>query len=273
MINVHLIGSGRWSKKISQILCNSRDSKYLPILHSREEFHLTELDDSKTEIIWLTLFPESQIEKIEELKNANTKIVLEKPFYLNTDQRVDFIDAISGFEGKFWPSIPWQFGAPWLDFLQTFEPSQDCIKIEIIHCGEPTHRSIPFSLDWFSHDVPMIVQIFRGRSGTLPEISRVVSETDSVTIFLSDGSSVKFIHKISKISKYKWLVENKNHFKEINFLDFDSTTKVLDYHPIVKMLDYVVQSEKGFSRETLKDIDSLLSILVESDLESGIKKK
>jgi hypothetical protein len=273
MINVHLIGAGRWSKKISEILSNSKDSKYLPVLHSTEEFHLMDLDDSKTEIIWLTLFPERQIEKIKELKNANTKIVLEKPFYLNTDQRIDFIDAISGFEGKFWPSIPWQFGAPWLDFLQTFEPLQDSIKIEIIHSGEPTHRSIPFSLDWFSHDVPMIVQIFRDKSGTLPDISRVVSETDSITIFFSDGSSVKFTHKISKISEYKWHFEDENHFKEINFLDFDGTTKVLEYHPIVKMLDYVVRSEKGFSRETLKDIDSLLSILVESELESGRKKK
>jgi hypothetical protein len=273
MITINLIGTGRWSEKIAQILSSSRPLKYMPIIHSISEFDPLQFNKSSSEIIWLTLFSESQIDQMDILKNMNVKIIIEKPYYVNLEERSNFLKVINGFEEKFWPSVPWQFGKPWIDFEKNLNLSEQSFILEVIHRGKTKHHSIPFLLDWFSHDIHMIVKIFNDKYGTLPGISKVFSKPGAVTIFFSDGSLVKFIHEISEISEYKWCFQDGYHFTKINFLDFNTEAGVPELHPIVNMLDKVVRSDSGFSKEKLNQVDSIFSVLVESQLESNCETK
>jgi hypothetical protein len=269
MIKVNLIGEGRWSEKISRILEVSEPLKYAPIKFATSDFEHEKLKNLDQEIIWLTLFPDSQIEQINKLKHEEVKVILEKPYYVNFEQRARFFDAISGFERKFWPSIPWQFGKPWLEFEESVNLSKGSISLEVIHRGRPSHKSIPFSIDWCSHDFNMIVKIFEKMHGSVPSISRVFPDKNSLTIHFNEGSLVKFVNELSEINEYRWNFRIGEESGSFDFLDFAAISQEVTNHPIVKMLDQVQSNRQGLTKETLRAVDSLLSAMIESGFQGG----
>ena len=269
MIKVNLIGEGRWSEKIYKVLEVSEQLKYFPIKYAPSEFEHDKFKDSNEEIVWLTLFPDSQIEQINKFKHKEVKIILEKPYYVNFEQRERFFDAISGFERKFWPSIPWQFGKPWLDFEDSVNLSKGSISLEVIHRGFPQHKSIPFSIDWCSHDFNMIVKIFEKIHGSVPSISRVFSDKNSLTIHFDEGSFVKFVNELSEIKEYRWNFRIGEKSGSIDFLDFAAISHEVTNHPIVKMLDEVQSNRQGLTKGTLSAVDSLLSAMIKSGFQGG----
>lgn len=265
MIKVHLIGTGRWSSKIAKILESSVEPKYEPAVLSITDLKTVDLNEFRDSIIWLTLFPQSQIEQINVLKQINVKVILEKPYYLSMEQRDDFLKAIRGFEESFWPSIPWQYGAPWRKYERTIKSSKKRIEIDILHMGNPIHHSIPFFLDWCSHDVHMLIDFFMKRNKIFPEITQVSRHAESLAIILADDSKVTLSCKESDAPKYTWKILDENGTREINFLDFGGRDHSISRHPIESMLDDVLDGNRGLTAEKLNFIDYLLCTLVQSE--------
>lgn len=264
MIKVHIVGKGRWSNKIHRILSDSESTRYVPILHSVSDFRPEIIKNSNMEVIWLTLFSESQIEQINSLKQIGSKIILEKPYYLDYHQRLNFFRAISGFEERFWPSIPWQFGKPWLRFQASLKSDLQKLHIEITHKGEKPHHSIPMLIDWCSHDIHMLLQLFTIRLGKQPRINKVISKDCSILVSYENLISIEFSTEESSSREYMWKIQDGLTYREINFLDFKDRGEITQIHPIIKMLDNVVESKFGFSRDELTAVDCLLSAFIDS---------
>ena len=183
--SILFIGSGEWSRKVSNILVAS-ESRLKPVVISARYFLNTEklalpegriLEDFS--FIWITTFPEMQLKILEQLQDLNSRIILEKPIALTLDDIKRLRSILPRVKSSVYLSQPWTFSKLWESaFKQIFQNYED-LEIDALRVGELQRERISPSLDWLPHELYLLASLIQSRK----------LGNESLKLLFSKGSS------------------------------------------------------------------------------------
>lgn len=222
--SILVVGNGVWGNKLRNLftgwgfrvqLCGAR--KFLTLTSKEKEFIST------NHTVWIASTPDLQIEVIAELSNSRNiqRLIIEKPFFRDHQEKIKFFEVMNCTKVNISASSPWLYSDIWLKskpkILKLFAP----LHFSILRSGPVRNKSIPPHLDWLTHDVQLISNLFYSET-SLETFQRIKRDVDNdfgkINIEFTNGSTLEMRGGISKNKESRWLVQdsNKDEF-EVDF--------------------------------------------------------
>jgi predicted dehydrogenase len=158
-----VIGAGIWGNKISDLF-----QKWdFNVIHYGARDYLNLSFKGKqmatvTDLVWIASIPDLQIRIMKEIKKLEIKsmIILEKPFFRNFKEHEEFNEIIKTRDLIIRASSPWVYSDIWLKAKDIILQLDDPLSIKITRSGPFKRSKIQSYLDWLSHDVQLISDLF-----------------------------------------------------------------------------------------------------------------
>ena len=223
-----IIGNGVWGKKLSELFqkwnfkisrCGARD--YLDLSCGDKQ------QVSNTDLIWIASYPDTQIQIMQEIMKLKIKslIILEKPFFRNLKEQEEFNRILDTSNLSIRSSSPWVYSDIWLKSKHSILKLNGPLKIEILRSGPFKRTQIESYLDWLSHDVQLLSDLFTF-DVTIGEVQSQFNLqepcTKKYTFHLSNGTLVELKGGASENRISIWKIQDSNGYSCA--INFDSKT-------------------------------------------------
>jgi predicted dehydrogenase len=158
-----VIGAGIWGNKISELF---RKWDFNVIHYGARDYLNLSFKGKQmatvTDLVWIASIPDIQIRIMKEIKKLEIKsmIILEKPFFRNFKEREEFNEIIETRDLIIRASSPWVYSDIWLKAKDIILQLADPLNIKITRSGPFKRSRIQSHLDWLSHDVQLISDLF-----------------------------------------------------------------------------------------------------------------
>ena len=246
-ISLLVIGNGQWGDKISELF-QKWDFKISR--HGARDFLGLSYKEKQqaliTDLIWIASYPDLQIQIIQEIIKYKVKgtLILEKPFFRNLKEQKEFHSMLEISNLSIKASSPWVYSDIWLKFKQRILELNGPVKIEISRSGPLKRNMIEPHLDWLSHDVQLISDLFTC-DVTITEVQNQFNLKDSSTkefrLKLSNGSLVELRGGYTETRISLWRIQDSNGYScTINFV-----SKALEFFSESEGLVHSYQSPQG----------------------------
>jgi hypothetical protein len=255
--SILFIGQGEWSRKVSNIIVESR-TRLKPVVISARNFLSTGkhalpeglvLEDFR--FIWITAFPEMQLKILEQLQDLNSKIILEKPIALTLEDIKQLHAIMPKVKSSVYLSQPWTFSKLWESASKQILKSHEELEIYALRVGELEREKISPSLDWLPHELYLLASLMQSRELENEYLKLLSSKGSSKEICLDYqvGKDVKINLQAGKSASRRahWRILAADQIRlEI---DFDSkrvtrweglgeiTEEFISDNPIINMLE------------------------------------
>ena len=163
------IGSGEWSRKVSNIL-GASESRLEPVVISSRNFLATERqalpegrDLEDFNFIWITTFPDMQLKILEKLQSLDSKIVLEKPIALTLEDIQKLRSIIPKMKSSVYLSEPWTFSKLWESASNQILRNYKDSEINALRVGNLKRKKISPGLDWLPHDLYLLASLMQAK--------------------------------------------------------------------------------------------------------------
>lgn len=267
--SILVIGNGDWGKKLKILFnswgfnvnqCGARS--FLAHNFETKQFVLN------SHIIWIASTPDLQIKIMSEiLKRWQSDIlILEKPFFRDLYEKSQFFQIIKENNLNVRASSPWVYSDIWSKSKGKLLELSGPLHMKIKRSGPSKTKSIISYLDWLSHDVQLISDLYNSKSMIVDIKSRgenLRPDFKEFKIRLSDGSKIEMSGGLGNSKISSWEVEDgSGTVIRINFnskiFQYFGSDKILletykspkDDNPLLNMvLNYVEQSD-------LKNVES-----------------
>ena len=246
-ISLLVIGNGQWGNKISGLF-HKWDFK---INHygARDFLHLSYEDKQQvsiTDLIWIASNPDLQIKIMQEIMKYRIKgtVILEKPFFRNLTEQEEFNNVLELSNLSIRASSPWVYSDIWIKSKYRILELNGPLKIEIARSGPFKRNMIESHLDWLSHDIQLVSDLFT-LNITVTEVQRQLDRYDPGTkrfrCKLSNGSLVELNGGTTESRISLWRIQDSGgHSCTINF-----DSKALEVFSESEGLVHSYQSPQG----------------------------
>lgn len=229
--SIVVIGNGVWGKKLSTLFqlwgfeVNQFGGRSFLELDLAKKLKIL-----NTDIIWIASTPDLQIKIISNISKCHSKsiFILEKPFFRNLKEKLQFWEVIRESHLNLRSSSPWVYSDIWLKskkkLLDLFSP----LQMSIMRSGPSNNKSISPYLDWLSHDVQLLADLFNTKAEIIylnRSVHEFKSDFNSIKVRLSDGSSLDLSGGLSKSKVSTWVVRDKKG----NCIKIDFNSKILNH--------------------------------------------
>ena len=210
-----VIGNGVWGTKLRTLFQSwgfevnqfgARSFLQLDLERKRDIFNI--------DIIWIATTPELQIKIISSISkcHSNSIFILEKPFFRDLNEKFQFFEVVKESNLNLRSSSPWVYSDIWLKsknkLLDLFGP----LQISIMRSGPSNNKSILPYLDWLSHDVQLISDLFNSEAKIIyldRSNHKFKSDSNNIKIGFKDGSSLDLSGGLSKSKISSWVARDK----------------------------------------------------------------
>lgn len=220
MINsITVIGNGIWGNKIKHFF----ESFGYEIHHFgarvyAEEEYLNLNKNINKQIFWIATTPDLQIKIASNLSmiDESSILILEKPFFRYTYEQTKFLEAIENLKLKIKTSCPWAYSDLWIKSKKSISELKFPLNIDIIRSGPSKHTFIRPEIDWLSHDIQLLTDLFDSKIslskyGNLT--SQVYADSKQYGMIFSDGSKASLNSGVSKMKIAVWSVYDSRGYK------------------------------------------------------------
>jgi predicted dehydrogenase len=223
-----IIGNGVWGKKLSELFqkWDFKISRY----GARDYLELSYEDKQQvsiTDLIWIASYPDIQIQIVQEIMKLKIKgmIILEKPFFRNLKEQEEFNRMLETSNLSIRSSSPWVYSDIWLKSKDNILELNGPLKIEILRSGPFKRAQIESYLDWLSHDVQLLSDLFTFDT-TIAEVQSQFNMqepcTKKYTFKFSNGTLVELKGGASETRISIWRIQDLNGNSYA--INFDSKT-------------------------------------------------
>ena len=228
--SILFIGHGEWSRKVSSIIVAS-GSRLEPVVISARDYLDNEraalpkgmnLEDFK--FIWITTFPDVQLDILKKLRGLKSKIILEKPLALTIEDIQQLTAIIPKMKSLVYLSQPWTFSNLWESARTQISGYLEDLEIHSVRQGELQREVISPGLDWLPHDLYLLASLMQSKGLKNDELNLLALRGSSTQVFLDYqlGAYVRLSLKAGKSEtrRANWSISaNAQALLEI---DFDS---------------------------------------------------
>lgn len=260
--SIAVLGNGVWGKKLNALFQSwgFKVSQYgaRSFLELNFERQQKILDN---DVVWIASTPDLQLRIISDVSRYQKKsiLILEKPFFRDLNEQIKFVEIMNNSDLYLRSSSPWVYSDIWSKskkkLLELFHP----LEIIISRSGPSNNKSIRPYMDWLSHDVQLMADLFSSETKVIHvnrSTDKFKSDSCKIHIRLNDGSNLDLSGglSVSKISYWK-VQDKRGHFIEIDFNSkllqcfgsdqvlIESYKSPLDDNPLLNMLlNYTDQS-------------------------------
>lgn len=243
-----IIGSGPWPQKIKSVLNTNSNHMEVTSIGARDFLRLDSTNigiNIKEQIIWIATTPTIQFEILNMIKSLPNRVIIEKPFAINSMELESFIQILNITKNTLYLSEPWKHSKTW-ELIQNKITKQKSLQSIVIYRGGPNMRSyINPVWDWVQHDLGLVGELLKRYQG----------EIEIGFKWLNNGKTLN----LKIISGGRFNIEiNVGHFSErVEFWEINGKEKVnfkinqnSNDHPICTMYEYV--SEKNFTNNLIE---------------------
>lgn len=222
--SIAVLGNGVWGKKLTALFqaWGFKVSQYgaRSFLELNFERQQKILDN---DVIWIASTPDLQLRIISDVSRYQKKpiFILEKPFFRDLYEQIKFVELMNNSGLYLRSSSPWVYSDIWSKskkkLLEFFNP----LDVIISRSGPSNNKSIRPYMDWLSHDVQLMADLFSPETKVIyvnRSTDKAKSDSCKIHIRLNDGSNLNLSGglSISKISYWK-VQDKRGHFIEIDF--------------------------------------------------------
>ena len=223
-ISLLVIGNGQWGNKISELF-HKWDFK-INRYGARDFLDLSYEDKQQlliTDLIWIASNPDLQIKIMQEIMKYRITgtVILEKPFFRNLKELEEFKNVLELSNLSIRASSPWVYSDIWIKSKNRILELKRPLKIEIARSGPFKRNVIESHLDWLSHDIQLVSDLFT-LNITITEVQRQLDRHDPSTkkfrFKLSNGSVVELNGGTTESRISLWKIQDSNGYScTINF--------------------------------------------------------
>jgi len=223
-----VIGNGQWGNKISELFqkWDFKISRY----GARDFLGLSYEDKQQaliTDLIWIASNPDLQIQIIQEIMKYKFKgtVILEKPFFRNLKEQEEFNSTLEISNLSIRASSPWVYSDIWLKSKDTVLALNGPLKIEILRSGPLKRARIESYLDWLSHDVQLLSDLFTFDITITKVQGQINMQEPCIKKYrfkLSNGTLVELKGGTSETRISIWRIQDTNGYSCT--IDFDAKT-------------------------------------------------
>jgi hypothetical protein len=222
--SIAVLGNGVWGKKLNALFQSwgFKVSQYgaRSFLELNFERQQKILDN---DVVWIASTPDLQLRIISDVSRYQKKsiLILEKPFFRDLNEQIKFVEIMNNSDLYLRSSSPWVYSDIWSKSKKKLLELLNPLEIIISRSGPSNNKSIRPYMDWLSHDVQLMADLFSSETKVI-HVNRSTdkSQSDSckIHIRLNDGSNLDLSGglSVSKISYWK-VQDKRGHFIEIDF--------------------------------------------------------
>lgn len=221
---ITVLGNGVWGKKLNTLF---QSWGFKVSQYGARSF--LELDSDRQQkilnngVVWIASTPDLQLRIMSDVSRYQKKfiLILEKPFFRDLNEQAKFVEILHNSGLYLRSSSPWLYSDIWLQSKKKLLELLSPLDIMISRSGPTNNKSISPYMDWLSHDVQLMADLFCSET----KVSYVNRSTDKskldsckIHINLNDGSILNLSggFSVSKISYWK-VQDKRGHFIEIDF--------------------------------------------------------
>lgn len=236
--SILVVGNGVWGKKLNNFFqlwgfnvshCGARS--FLGLTSETKQIV------SNNHIIWIASTPDLQIRIMSEIlkwRQSNI-LILEKPFFRNVYEKNQFFQIIKENNLNVRASSPWVYSDIWSKSKGKLLELSGPLHMKIMRSGPSKSKSIISYLDWLSHDVQLISDLYNSKSVIIDMKSSseyLRPDFKEFKIRLSDGSKIEMSGGLSNSKISSWEVQDAR--STVIKIDFNS--KIFQYFGSDKIL-------------------------------------
>ena len=243
-----IIGSGPWPQKIKSIL-NANDNQVEINSIGARDFLSIDTNNIKnyvnSQIVWIATLPKTQIEILDRIKLQSNKVIIEKPFAIDSKELKNFINLAKDSKNTLFLSEPWRYSKTW-ESIKNKITEKNSLQIIKVYRGGPNIRTYMNPVwDWIQHDLGLVGELLKEYKG----------EIEIGFEWLNDAKTLNL--KIVSAGRFDIEI-NVGYFSErVEFWEINGSEKVHfdnnqngNNQPIRMMFEYV--SSKNFTNNLIE---------------------
>lgn len=222
--SIAVLGNGVWGKKLNALFQSwgFKVSQYgarsfLELNFERQQKIL------ENDVVWIASTPDLQLRIISDVSRyqKSSILILEKPFFRDLNEQIKFVEIMNNSDLYLRSSSPWVHSDIWSKSKKKLSELLNPLEIMISRSGPSNNKSIRPYMDWLSHDVQLMADLFSSEKKVIHvnrSTDRSKSDSCKIHIRLNDGSNLDLSGglSVSKISYWK-VQDKRGHFIEIDF--------------------------------------------------------
>lgn len=229
--SILVIGNGVWGKKINSLF---QSWGFKVSQYGARNFLELNFESKKNmvnnQIIWIASTPDLQMRTISEISNfqKSSMVILEKPFFRDHIEKIQFSDILKKTNLNLRASSPWVYSDIWSKSKKKLLDLLAPLDITIKRSGPSNNKSILHYLNWLSHDVQLLADLFNSEVSIDYVNSRIEdSKLDSskIEVRLSDGSKLEMSGGFSNSKLSSWVAQDAKGCS----IEIDFYSKTLKY--------------------------------------------
>jgi predicted dehydrogenase len=221
-----IVGNSNWAHKIESILAKSDLNLKVTIIGARQflSYAANEFESKlpQPDLLWIATNPDLQIQILERLSSRHYNIVIEKPYAYDLVQLGELENTIRESSSLINFSQPWLYSKLWQTARELLRDITHPVTINITREGSLRNTRIPSYLNWLSHDIFLLNDLFTGLDlHNLKSLHRNAHNEYSLILELSDHFTVSLSNRKIAPRESRWEICWESN--EV-ILDFDSHT-------------------------------------------------
>lgn len=187
---VLLIGQGAWSRKINGVILAQNANWEVEIISARTfismKSNLIEFTEvcRKFDLLWITTTPKNQIQILQQLRETQKKIILDKPIATNVSEINLLEDLLRNSQSKIYLSEPWTYSDLWSKMKTIILSIKGQVLIQIERGGSLVREEFPPEIDWTPHDIYLLADYVDSLEKSGCQINLVSREKNNQNILL-----------------------------------------------------------------------------------------
>ena len=222
--HIHIVGSGPWAKKVTQVL---EKSSLAFNIHRSDARHFIEntgninLDGS---IIWLATRPTLQLSILESLSKFPATILLDKPVVNDLESLNRLKELKLRSRSIFRMVQTWQCSQLW---AISFSPLRELHSIQIERNYVESREYISPNLDWLPHDFSLLLDMgLKPTDFSIDSLRLEGGKEFRLKALLPLGVAIHLSISKGDKRKSKWKLFHKSGF--VRTIDFEGRVSSLD---------------------------------------------
>lgn len=261
---LQIIGNSIWAKKLHSIL--ARNTRFhISNIGARnflsESTRNSNHQISQPDFFWIATNPDLQIQVMKKLRSKTSTIILEKPYALNSNQWHDFVKTVSDYPTSIRFSQPWFYSSLWENARKLLSDISGNLNITITREGFVNNNYIPKHLNWLSHDVFLLNDLFYDSNlDAMKSRSNFINDTFTLFLELTGQFKVTLQNSITNQRRSVWEISSDSIKLNLDFNSQNLTSNVSGFEkmsfvndqPLMNMLLQFETADGHF--DLLKDL-------------------
>ena len=269
MEKIGILGSGDWSKKLVKSLAPHH---LVTEYSSRAIINRSQFIDNSSRAVWITSKNSEQLElaRLLLLNDFLGKIILEKPYFTNTEEKTQLVKLIELSQDRIFLSQVWAKSRLWMEFLNILLTKDKEFQIFASRVGQKRRSDFLPPLDWLPHDLYLALDLSRHLGLELKVVkSTWLNDNDIIIGSILIGSfsklDLKVGYSVERYNSWKTIFENGECI-ELDFVGlsikingkfvFQESKQSVSDVPILNFANWVLNQPTDIDQLRLIDLNS-----------------